>query len=312
MDALIKNLAQVGNARRDATEVAKGRLARGASNAGVGAPWPARRASTLAPSSRNAHPPMLRSEFMKQLWLILALGGCAGSSIVTAPREPAAFYVTVDRGSEELRDDPLDVMSFTVPVNYLDACSATPTPLIAPSRTERQRARAVAETVIRWPRELCRCVSRAMGPGPLVRAPESVSVSLFLRGSPRPVVADRIRFEGRTSIGPCLANYLRARPLPAGPGPLEISFKLNVHPSQDTLPLYDEIAAAKPDFAACWREAPKPWGSVRVSWVIDAKGQPREVNVVESRLGLCVGRVVDRLRFPRCRGCVAEYEVPPP
>ncbi|MEO1483281.1 MAG: hypothetical protein AAFU77_14335 [Myxococcota bacterium] len=243
---------------------------------------------------------------------VLTLLGCAATPALSGPPEPALFFVTVDRTAAALQDDSVDVNSFIAPVNYLDACSAAPTPLATRSRTERQRARAIAATAIRWPRDLCRCVAKALGPGPLVRAPESVSFALFLRASERPIPPDRMRFEGRPSIGPCLERYLGGRPLPAGPGPVEVSFKLDVHPSQETRTLYDVLTAAKPNFGGCFRNAPKPWGSVRVSWVIDETGRARELDVVESRLGLCVSRVVDQLRFPRCRGCVAEYEVPPP
>ncbi|MEO0813231.1 MAG: hypothetical protein AAFY60_10245, partial [Myxococcota bacterium] len=195
---------------------------------------------------------------------------------------------------------------------YLDACPATPTPLPPRQRSVLTRAEAIGRSSLRWPRDLCRCLLDARGASPYLRGPAVLNFSLEVRGSDRPRVPDRVSFEGESPYQPCLEPYLRGRPLPAGPGPLRVGFKIEVHESFETRRLHDTLQTVRLDFVECYNDAPRPHASVDVRWVVDPLGRADEIKVPTSKLGTCIERILSRLTFDTCEGCLAQFEVLPP
>ncbi len=247
-------------------------------------------------------------------WIALVLGAACANTYAPVPApEVQDFFITVDPAATALDYDTVDSSSFIAPPQYLDACASTPTPVAPRQRNARVRAREIASATLRWPRELCRCLLEARGMSPYVRGPEVLSFALEARASDRPRPPDRLLFEGESAYHACLKDYLEARPVSAGPGPLSLRFKIELHESHELRRVHDVLQSVRLDFVACYEDAPKPLASIDVRWVIDEEGRATEIEVPpSSKPGACIQSILSRLTFPTCTGCLARFEVLPP
>lgn len=258
---------------------------------------------------------MITSSGMRGLvWYVaLAIGACAKSYPPVKAPEPLEFYVTVDPAATALDDDTVDASSFIAPPQYLDRCAATPTPVAPRQRNARLRAREIALATLRWPRELCQCLLDARGPSPYVRGPDGLSFALEARASDRPRMPDQLLLEGESPYHPCLRDYLEDRPVSAGPGPVTLHFKIELHESYELRRVHDVLRSVRLDFVDCYQGATPPLAPIDVKWVIDDEGRATDIQVPpRSKPGACVESILSRLTFSTCMGCLARYEVLPP